>query len=1131
MWQGDTSRLTLNAGTGGGDELQGSRDRWFATLWGKTAALMLVAALASACAAASAQGAVHVFEPVRSLTGDCSESALDPVPDPGPCPGVKGTDHPNAAFLKPSVTLDSHGDIYVANLANSEGRIDVFSPEGSFITEVPDPGGPSRVAVDSEGNLYLSELIPGGERQIRRFTPTVYKPATEEIEYAKEAVVLADQKTKKTVFLSPWVSLAIGPKDRLYVNESENITVFDSAKEGNGVLEKNILPVAEGSLGPLTQSKAIAIDLAHKRIYVTDTIPGGSDVRIFNLESPHEEVGVFDGSTTPKGEFISGEGNLALDVDETTGHVFVGDIQGASVVYELEEDGTYLTSIEHGFTVVGAGQIAVDDKPLSPNPGYLYVPSNPSGTGHVYAFESRIEEKPAVRDAAADGVTESDAVVHALINPGGLATTYRIAYISQQQYEEGGESFTNATVADEGTLPKGGEDVPVSAPASGLDPGTAYRFRVFAENAEGADEEEGAFSTFGVVGPPQPCPNDAVRLPFSAALPDCRAYELVTPPNTNGRPPTGVAFSGVFFPTLEASPDGNRVSFLIEGGTIPGYDGAGAFNGDPYLSSRGSEGWGTEITGPSGKEITGPDPGSTSPDQTYSFWEDTENLTPYVRYPDGHSAIVGRGSLANDPHIEADLITEGGGHIIFASKKGFAVPLEVNAPAAGIAAVYDRTADEVTHVVSLLPGGGTPTGEENASYLGASEEGEGIAFSIQGTIYLRLHNAETFKVAGPGSTFAGVADGGKRVFYEEGGDLFAFDAEEGKLAFSESGDVTPVNVATGGTRAYFVSPSVLTGKPNPNGEAAEAGRENLYLSEEGTISFVGLVTERDVEGEERSDGFVGGLGLWAYSLEEGKPAVDSSRTTPSGTTLLFESRADLTGFESEGFVQIYRYDATEDRLDCLSCSPTGTPPTSNASLQSISQDQPSPIPFSSFAKIANQSPDGRRAFFQTSEPLVIGDTNGEQDVYEWEGEGVGSCEAEGGCTYLISSGQSPDPNYLFAMSESGDDVFFRTSDLLLPRDAETTVSIYDARVGGGFDEPKEVIPCVEGETCRPPASSPPSLSPSGVSSKPSPGPQPQTCPKGKHKVMRHGKVTCVKNHKHSRHHHRKAGHKKRGGAR
>jgi hypothetical protein len=1095
-----------------------------------TAVVLLLGTAASAQAAAS-----YVFEPALSLTGNCATSPLDEVRDPGLCPippGVPGVDHPSAALKRPGVTTDAYGDIYVLSIAGKEGRIDIFSAAGKFITEVADNAGPQSIAVDSVGNIYLFERLEGGERQVRRFPPTVYEPLKGEIKYAEPPQVLVDESTKPLFSLPPWASVAVDAGDRLYVDSGENIAIFKSAKEGNELLEKEALEVPESGKA-LLQSTSIAIDSQHKKIYVSDSKGLSSEIRIFELEPPHHELGEIDGSTTPKGKFLTAEGRLSVDVDDPNGHVFVADIEAANKVFEFKEDGTYIATIEHSFQVVPFGEIAVDDGSLSPHPqseGWLFVPSNPEGTGHVYAFEPNEEGPPIVESAFVGNVTETDTVLHARINPSGLPTEYRFEYITQQQYEEEGESFANAMLAGGGTLPKGGEGVAVSAPAIELQAGTAYRFRVVAENGKGQDERAGAFNTSPRSEPFPSCSNDSLRVGASALLPDCRAYELVTPPSTNGLLPVGVRFAGVYFPTLEASPDGNRASFLIEGGTLPGQEGAGAFNGDPYLATRGSGGWNSEVRGPSGAEAKTPLPGSFSPDQTYSLWRGEEQAV-YVRYPDGHSELVGRGSLGEAPHVHPDVITEGASHIVFEAT----AQLEPNAAPGGTKTVYDRSAEGPTRVVSLLPGDEAQEAGEEALYLGASEEGEGIAFSIGDTIYLRLHGAETVEVAGPGSTFAGIAKDGSRVFYLEGGDLFAFDAEEEKtIAFSSSGDVTPVNVATDGTHAYFASPSVLTGEEeNPNGEKAKAGKEgaqNLYLSEEGVIRFVGRVTKRDAEGEERTDGRVGGLGLWVSSLEFAAPGIDPSRATPSGSTLIFESRADLTSFKSGGFAQVYRYDSAQNRLACLSCNPSGTPPTGDASLQSIAENQFSPEPASSKARIPNQSPDGKRVFFQTAEPLAVGDTDELLDVYEWEEKGTGSCEKAGGCVYLISGGHGSSADYLYAMSTSGNDVFFRTADQLLPRDLESTLSIYDARVDGGFAEPESAIRCEEGETCRPAPTPPPTLP--GFGPIPSgPEPTPHRCPKGKHKVKRHGKVVCVRNghkHKHRRH---RSNPRQKGGAR
>ena len=1097
-----------------------------------------VGALLFAMPSSSQAAETHAFDPVLSLTGDCSSSPLTPldeVPDPGPCPGTAGVDHPKAPFSNPrAVATDSYGDIYVGVGSKQAGRIDVFSPAGEFITEITDELNPGSLAIDSEGNLYVGNNESGVSPQdYARYKPSEYKPEEGKIKYENtpELVVDCEGCTGGGASLDIDRSLVPGAAGRLFVMlNSVHMGVYKPAGEGNEPIEEIFIP--EGS----EDISNFVVDSAQGRIYLSDRIhfgPGITEtepvIQAIELDPPHALLFQVKGTAVPAGKF-----NVLRSVaaDEGSGHFFAYD-GPVHKIYEFDEDGTYLSTIEHGFQDVFAARIGVDNGIHSPNGAlnpverYLFVPSHPSGVGHSFAFGPPNEGEPIVESTSFANVGEAEAELQASIKPFGLKTQYTFQYLTQQEFEEGGETFSGVPAAGEGDIPAGSTPVNVAAVIEGLEPGTRYRFRVFAENIKGSDEAEDEFATYSAVEPFPPCLNNPLRTGFSAALPDCRAYELVTPANTNGHPIVGLPRTGgaLSFPTRATSPAGDAVSFLVEGGAIPGFEGTSSLNGDPYLATRTPDGWQTAAEGPNGAEAFSLQPGSVSPDQGYSFWGanggsvvTVPGQNNFLRYPDGGSEPVGRGSLGTDPNAAGDLISENGGHVLFTSS----AHLEEDAPPAGTQALYDRTIDpasaaEQTHVVSLLPGDETPAAGKAAFYIGASLDGRGVVFRIGSIFYFRFNDEETYEL-GENVSFAGVAEGGARAFYLEGGKLRRFDATSEERTEFSGGPVTPVNVAANGSVAYFVSQSVLTSEPNPNGAIAQGGEENLYRSEEGAISFVATVTERDVKGESLNFPF-DGLGTWIFAVQNGRPAVEASRTTLDGHVLLFQSRSDLAGYDPEGHSEVYRYDFAANELDCLSCNPTLAPATSDADLASISQGWGQDnLPVQSFGDTRNLRSDGQRAFFQSTEALVPGDVDGLQDVYEWESQGVGSCKRADGCLYLISSGASSGPDYLYALSDSGDNAFIFTPDLLLPaQDPDETPSIYDARVDGGFPVDDMEEECL-GESCQPPAV-PPASSPLASSVFEGAG---NVVPKKKKKHCRKAAARhrCTGHRKHHRHHHK-----------
>jgi hypothetical protein len=1087
----------------------------------------------------------HIIDESLSLTGDCSTSLLDEIPDPGLCPmppGVPGVDHPSGPFREQSVAVDTYGDRYVASVTaagTSNYHVDVFGPDGSFITEVPIAIEASKlnlhIAVDSHGVFYLTGQQEGNSR-VYRYSPTAYEPASGEFEYA-------DPPALTPLGSEPFFIVDLS-NDRVFypVPGPARVREYGSATEGNVLLDESIGP------GEFNQGGPIAIDARRGRIYMlansceavvienrTENRCSPEGIAVFDLASPHSQLGVISGAGAPAKQ-LNGGSFSPMAVDEETGHLFYGEL-GATArkrVYEFEliEDGAgvlhevYVSTIERSFAQpAGVPSLAVDNGP-SPAHGTLYVPSGIAPSDHLYAFKPVPQPKPpAIESSSVGGIGSDDAVLRAEVNPQGFSTSYRFEYTTQQHFEGAGETFAGATLAREGTLPARNVGIGLSVPLSGLKPGTAYRFRIVAKNEEGEVEEQRGFATYPLPDLFGGCPNESLRVGASATLPDCRAWELVTPSDTNGHQAYGLPrteAAGTFFPTRDVSPAGDAVSFLVEGGAIPDFEGTGGLSGDAYLSTRGAGGWRTVAAGPDGAEVPQLTPGSPSSDQRYSFYTANGQET-FLRYPDGRSVPIGRGSLGTDPSAAGQLIAPQGRHVIFTSK----TELEEEAPASGTTAIYDRTIEpetgaEQTHVLSLLPGD-VPT-SQSAFYLGASPDGRGIAFKLANTLYLR-YDGESYDI-GETLTFAAVAEDGKRIFYLQGGNLWRFDVEgEVKTRFTTPGNVTPVNISADGSTTYFVSPSVLAAS-NPHGEHPQAGARNLYRSEEGRISFVGTVTERDVAGENKANFPFDGLGLWISALDAA--ATDPSRSSRDGTVLLFSSRAELTDFDSEGRAELYRYDAAAGTLACISCPPSQISSAQGASLLTMSQGGlTDALLLSRRTLLENLRPDGRRAFFESTEPLVAADVDGVRDVYEWEEDGLGSCGTPGGCIYLISSGRSALPNYLYAVSESGNDVFIETSDLLLAlEDPDNSPSIYDARVEGGFaPAPTPEAECL-GEACQPGASPPsdPTLTSSSFHGS---GNLPQAakhhCPKGTRKVRRAGRVRCVKRHsvKHTRRTHQK----------
>src|SRR5262245_17534568 len=83
------------------------------------------------------------------------------------------------------------------------------------------------------------------------------------------------------------------------------------------------------------------------------------------------------------------------------------------------------------------------------------------------------------------------------------------------------------------------------------------------------------------------------------------------------------------------------------------------------------------------------------------------------------------------------------------------------------------------------------------------------------------------------------------------------------------------------------------------------------------------------------------LAAWTKAVRVGigaSRAISPTRSTPDGEVFVFQSHARLTAYDNEGLGEIYRYDPAAEtgaRLLCVSCDPSGAPPTAGALLEDL----------------------------------------------------------------------------------------------------------------------------------------------------------------------------------------------------
>jgi hypothetical protein len=453
-------------------------------------------------------------------------------------------------------------------------------------------------------------------------------------------------------------------------------------------------------------------------------------------------------------------------------------------------------------TEPGAGeethQIHVTIENLIPGTPYSHriVATNERGTTDGARLELTTLQPPTIESFTASHLTATSADLEAHIDPRGFDTRYHFEYGPTASY--GASAPLPSEEAEKEITKELNASHSIEVPIANLQPDTSYHFRLIAQNKWGEVITEDQSFEFE----PPSCPNSHVRQQtFGEYLPDCRAYELVSPEYADG----AVLFPDISGPNSPSSLADEHFAFAAAFTVIPGT--GEPINGeyvDRYVATRTPRGWVTKYVGLPGSQTSA---GATlatdlSMSKFLSLDEGEGHLSagggaphphpheassaPYIygangqfieRWPTNLADVPGGESfrIKGRQAVEARLPSPDFSHYFFSSS------LVDFAPPAGLigapGSVYDDDiAAGAVSVASIAPGGGNiPPGvggpEETIQLPAVSTDGSHILMSTEAAggsvqLYMRVDGAVTYEVSqGHGVGFIGMTADGSKVYF------------------------------------------------------------------------------------------------------------------------------------------------------------------------------------------------------------------------------------------------------------------------------------------------------------------------------------------------------------------------------
>jgi hypothetical protein len=480
------------------------------------------------------------------------------------------------------------------------------------------------------------------------------------------------------------ISVAAGPSGEIYAVDPSNLRVqkFEAAATSPAVFDA---ATASGT-SAATAPKLLTVEEASGEVYLVKPNSAGSELLVLRI-SPAEALLETDaegnGITVASGiAYAQSSGDIYLAVplvgaqqvdilnevaapavsieavtDQTaTSATFHGTVDPnpnpvtsfpATYRFEYSADGTHWSAVPieaEGEASAGDGSSAQPVQQtvtgLSPSTLYL-VRLRATGTGGVSTSNevsfSTAGAAPTILESYGVATGESSATLYGEIDPNNQGTSYYFQYITQAEYQASGFEDAARVPAGERHIGSGSQPVAVSETFAGLQGNTGYVFRIVATNASGAPVDGPAREFTTASAASESCPNEALRAEDnSTALPDCRAYEMVTPPYKEG---AGVSYT---FAGMQVADEGQDVVFN-DAGLF-----AGAENSDKggeataYESNRQADGWQTTALNPSptlSRKLNSR--AGTSVDGSSTLWELGEPTVLYRREASGEFVEIG----------------------------------------------------------------------------------------------------------------------------------------------------------------------------------------------------------------------------------------------------------------------------------------------------------------------------------------------------------------------------------------------------------------------------------------------------------------------------------------------------------